>query len=666
MVTFASVKRAAARSGQATLPGVPSQVGREGRPQVRRILQSPEIQPKLTVGPPGDEFEQEADRVADQVMRMPDSVPASAAPTPPRIQRKCTACEEEQREEQVQRVPGDSGGQGAPMVTPEVESGVGSLQGGGRPLADAARAFFEPRFGADLSSVRIHTDARAAATARAIRARAFTVGRDIVFANGAYAPGTRQGRHLLAHELTHVAQQNPGATPTITARDTGAAPKVRRSVESAARRIEELLSYGLFDWAITEGDAIAALETLSSLPTDLQRDVLRRIDIERLRDNLPAPYLPILDRILTAAGPPPVSVRDAVARIQDLLSYGALDWAITDSEAREAFRLLTSLPAAEQERVVRTVNYQRLHDNLPDAADRTALEALRTTAMAHETSELATMEGLRVRAQGIVTMIKANADAMTLPVPPASGGFETFLASEYLGAYCAAPSPRTAAPAIDQMVLEGGGRAFAHYGYAMPESMRHRAWSGGIGFIDTPSLLGTPAPGVVTATEFLDPWSQGPNPTQIIHFASGIKWSWAPAALVRWYFIHYEEVSEEGWQIFGLDSLNDIIAEEGGRLLAEDLNRGKSCSGGKIDLDPYFARGRAFLRGELSESRLEAMALRVHLPNLIVETGVGVKSGPLYSKTIMEQLMAGASDAAVLASPDARILTLLFHLLRKG
>src|SRR5258705_6985774 len=115
MVTFASVKRAAARSGQATLPGVPSQVGREGRPQVRRILQSPEIQPKLTVGPPGDEFEQEADRVADQVMRMPDSVPASAAPTPPRLQRKCTACEEEQREEQVQRVPGDSGGQGAPM-----------------------------------------------------------------------------------------------------------------------------------------------------------------------------------------------------------------------------------------------------------------------------------------------------------------------------------------------------------------------------------------------------------------------------------------------------------------------------------------------------------------------------------------------------------------------
>src|SRR5258708_12782266 len=101
MVTFASVKRAAARSGQATLPGVPSQVGREGRPQVRRILQSPEIQPKLTVGPPGDEFEQEADRVADQVMRMPDSVPASAAPTPPRIQPKSPPCAEARPQHQL-------------------------------------------------------------------------------------------------------------------------------------------------------------------------------------------------------------------------------------------------------------------------------------------------------------------------------------------------------------------------------------------------------------------------------------------------------------------------------------------------------------------------------------------------------------------------------------
>jgi hypothetical protein len=74
-------------------------------------------------------------------------------------------------------------------------------------LPDSVRAFFEPRFGHDFSQVRIHADSRAAASAAGVNALAYTVGRDIVLAPGAYAPETTPGRRLLAHELTHTIQQ---------------------------------------------------------------------------------------------------------------------------------------------------------------------------------------------------------------------------------------------------------------------------------------------------------------------------------------------------------------------------------------------------------------------------------------------------------------------------
>jgi hypothetical protein len=77
----------------------------------------------------------------------------------------------------------------------------------GRPLNPATRAFMESCFGHDFSQVRVHSDARAAELARTVNARAFTVGRDVVFGAGQYAPGTNKGRKLLAHELTHVVRQ---------------------------------------------------------------------------------------------------------------------------------------------------------------------------------------------------------------------------------------------------------------------------------------------------------------------------------------------------------------------------------------------------------------------------------------------------------------------------
>ena len=186
------------------------------------------IQAKLQISQPGDEYEQEADRVADQVMRMPDpATPAVVRPEGPpqisRLQRKCAQCEEEQ----IQRQPMDEemreeealpfqakevAGQ-TPQVTPAVKAQVDELRGGGQPLPESARAFFEPRFGRDFSLVRIHTDGQAAESTRAVNALAYTVGNHVVFGAGKYSPSGDDGRRLLAHELAHVTQA--GAATTI-------------------------------------------------------------------------------------------------------------------------------------------------------------------------------------------------------------------------------------------------------------------------------------------------------------------------------------------------------------------------------------------------------------------------------------------------------------------
>src|SRR6266571_2547810 len=173
---------------------------RTNRTQVRESL-APRVQTKLTVGPPDDAYEREADSVANAVMRMPDEAVREG-----QVQRMCAECEEEQL--QRKSVAADT-----LEIDPDLEVGLRSQQSGGQPLPDSTRAFFEPRLGADLSAVRVHSDATAARAASAVSARAFTLGPDIVFAKGAYAPNTSAGRELLAHELTHVVQQGAANAP---------------------------------------------------------------------------------------------------------------------------------------------------------------------------------------------------------------------------------------------------------------------------------------------------------------------------------------------------------------------------------------------------------------------------------------------------------------------
>lgn len=154
------------------------------------------VQPRLAISTPGDPFEFEADRVAEQVMRMPaddKSAPEiSRLAESPSLRGNCPSCA---------TADGD--------LRSVVARGIG---GGGQSLDDGTRTFMESRFGRDFGHVRVHTANSAAESARSINARAYTVGSDIVFANGQYAPSTNQGRRLIAHELTHVSQQGSGSS----------------------------------------------------------------------------------------------------------------------------------------------------------------------------------------------------------------------------------------------------------------------------------------------------------------------------------------------------------------------------------------------------------------------------------------------------------------------
>lgn len=140
----------------------------------------------LPVSRPGDRFEQEADRVADAVVRGESSLEAGGSSAVATLQRA-----------------GD-GPTGAAIDTAQIAP---VLRSGGHPLAEATRSQMEERLGFDFSGVRVHTDAQAAHSARAVNARAYTIGSDVVFGAGEYAPRSREGQRLIAHELTHVRQQ---------------------------------------------------------------------------------------------------------------------------------------------------------------------------------------------------------------------------------------------------------------------------------------------------------------------------------------------------------------------------------------------------------------------------------------------------------------------------
>jgi hypothetical protein len=140
------------------------------------------IQSRLPINQAGDQYEQEADAMAEQVMR------------------KCASCEKGEKVSRKEAPPSSKKGVGGAM-------NIGSLSTGGTSLPDASKNFFEPRFLRDFSQVKIHNDGQAHESANRINALAYTYGNNIVFGAHQFHPETEEGKKLLAHELTHVIQQ---------------------------------------------------------------------------------------------------------------------------------------------------------------------------------------------------------------------------------------------------------------------------------------------------------------------------------------------------------------------------------------------------------------------------------------------------------------------------
>jgi hypothetical protein len=178
-----------------------------GNLAVQALLRGGAIRPKLSVSQPNDPDEHEADRVAD----------AAVSDAPTIVRRKCASCEAgipcgNCGDESTVRLK-RNGAQPGPSAASAMPA-LSFLRSGGRPLSRDTRRDFEGRLGADLGAVRVHEGPSAAKAATALNARAFTVGTDIAFAPGQFAPDTRSGRHLLAHELAHTLQPpRPGQLP---------------------------------------------------------------------------------------------------------------------------------------------------------------------------------------------------------------------------------------------------------------------------------------------------------------------------------------------------------------------------------------------------------------------------------------------------------------------
>lgn len=228
-----------------------------GNQAVRRMVSSGFLQTKLSMGNPNDAFENEADKMAGAIMAMPE----------PAVQRQPEAEEEELI--QPKAISGDIG----PKVPPDIESQIHAQSNAGQALPESSRDFFGARFGADFSGVRVHTGASAHQLNTQLNSRAFTTGQNVFFKQGEYNPHTNSGKQLLAHELTHVIQQNGGA---VQSEHDESGPELQAKRDVIQRQVE---TYG-GEWDTTDyspslataavaGDDIGAHIRLTFMPTEL-------------------------------------------------------------------------------------------------------------------------------------------------------------------------------------------------------------------------------------------------------------------------------------------------------------------------------------------------------------------------------------------------------------
>ena len=252
---------------------------------------NPPIQAKLTIGEPGDKYEQEADRVASEVVeeintptnrqsiqeqsvqRMVEEGGLRMKPMPAITEEEAMAEDGDLRmKPKVQSREAIGEGE----ASRELSSEINRARGGGQPLDVGMQHSMGSAMGADFRGVRVHTDSQADLLNRSISARAFTTGQDLFFKKGEYQPGVRSGQELIAHELTHVMQQEPVKGEVIQrVTDEPASPReeeMKRTMEGINKQVNNNRS-GIEKIVASVVENISELKIVKGLVGDNQDDI---------------------------------------------------------------------------------------------------------------------------------------------------------------------------------------------------------------------------------------------------------------------------------------------------------------------------------------------------------------------------------------------------------
>ena len=319
------------------------------------------MQTKLEIGQSDDKFEREADRLASRVISMSDNRVINRSRLNP-AQNSETVSPIQHNDEHSNRLMLASAqamthGKAASGDAPQAQQPVLKTQG--VPLPHKERAFFEPRFGRDLGQVRIHTYPEAQHQARALHARAFTLGQDVAFGAGEYQPHNRAGRQLLAHELVHTLQQSGRRSETGPAY-TPSGPRIQRlSLESIVR----FFGGGTFDDAELQA-YLQFLDTQNRIEDAYDSDNKARAVVARWQAGDSLYILPVNRKILL---------------IREMMSGFT-----GDADENAILSLLHGATPAEFQQIITTIGQSTLRDEIHGAQrqEYDALVAQRATTRA--------------------------------------------------------------------------------------------------------------------------------------------------------------------------------------------------------------------------------------------------------------------------------------------
>jgi hypothetical protein len=498
------------------------------------------IQAKLTVGQPGDRYEQEADQMAAQVMRMPDEEVGEmgrwgVGEMESKVQRRGDRPSPQPSPQAAQET--------SPQVTSNFEQRLASKAGGGRPLSAETRAFMEPRFNASFESVRIHTDPELTSQ---IQAQAFTHGQDIFFNAGKYDPESSSGKELLAHELTHTLQQTQAIAPkTIQRREFG--DDIRfDSLPGSPLQARVLGPYS--DEAIAE-----ALYGDSSVPithAPESHDIVL-VDYERLRAEWRGSFS--VDS----------SERDSDARaVLDFIKRQARERAQTPYTISTSSRFFTRL----RDFYLRDYLANPTAETGEAAVDRIGRPmAGRVEPILSEEPEYEGTFG----AFGLDDTPSHRVTGHRVMVTP-QGGEEREAGNRWEEGAIQVWNHESI-PEIPDIPLFRNLRGLPRDIGAATDILIEENTSV-LPFIDVPFLLG--GDNSDRSDDMADVRGGGRNISQLMHWATGVANAEHGEDALHELFLLYEMWHLEGWDVFAEDPINDLIAEEQGRLLGEELAQG--------------------------------------------------------------------------------------------